>query len=243
MRDPVGRSAAEGNRLVAALPDEERERLLLLLQPVVLPAGRVLLTPRETVRHAYFPTDGVIALLMVMADGSAVDVTTVGDEGFVSVESVLSTAQSPYEVACQTEVRALRADVADLREAFRAGATLRRLLLRYAAVVFSNTGRALACKVSHTVEQRLARWLLMTRDRMAVDELPLTHDALARMLGAQRPTISEAADALRGRGLIAYQRGRVAILDRAGLEAAACEDYRGFRDDHDRLLGPAPARP
>lgn len=206
----------------------------------LLPNGRVLLSPRETVQYAYFPVDGVVSLLMVMEDGTPVEVATVGSEGFVSVESILSTDQSPFEVICQTEVEALRADVADLRAAFRASEALRDVLLRYAAVVFSCTGRSVACKMIHSVEQRLARWLLMTRDRVRADEVPLTQDTLARMLGVHRPTISGAAESLRDRGLIAYRRGKIAISDRAGLETASCEHYAQFREVYEQLLGPGP---
>ena len=233
-------SVARRNRLLAALPAEDAEELLLHLRHVILPNERVLLAPRETVQYAYFPIDGVVSLLISMEDATPVEVATVGSEGFVSVESILSTDHSPYEVICQTEVEALRADVADLRAAFRASEALRDVLLRYAAVVFSCTGRSVACKVTHPVEQRLARWLLMTRDRIRADELPLTQDTLARMLGVHRPTISEAAEALRARGLIAYRRGKIAITDRPGLEQASCEHYAEFRQVFEQLLGPAP---
>ena len=177
---------------------------------------------------------------MVMEDGTPVEVATVGTEGFVSVESILSANQSPYEVSCQTAVEALRVDLADLRAAFRESEPLRDILLRYASLIFSCTGRSVSCKVTHPVEQRLARWLLMTRDRVRADELTMTQDILARMLGVHRPTISEAADSLRQRELIAYHRGRITITDRSGLEAASCEHYAEFRSDYERLLGPAP---
>jgi CRP-like cAMP-binding protein len=240
MPRPPSRSVAGGNRLLAALPPEERDRLLLHCRPVVLQNEQVLVTPGEAVHYAYFPTNGVVALLMVMEDGTPVEVATVGDEGFVSVESILSTNVSPYEVTCQTAVEALRVDIRHLREAFRASGALRDRLLRYAAVVFSCTGRSLACKVTHPVEQRLARWLLMTRDRIQGDELPMTQDTLARMLGVHRPTISEAAEALRAREIIAYHRGRIAIVDRDALQAASCEHYEQFRVVYEELLGPAP---
>src|SRR3954469_5701627 len=157
------------NRLLAALPPEEWDRVRLICRPVTLANEQTLLAPRQLVRYAYFPTDGVVALLIVMADGTTVEVATVGSEGFVSCESILGTDQSPYEVTCQTPVQALRADVKDLRVLFADSKVLRDLLLRYAAVVFSCTGRSLACKLNHRVEQRLARWLLMTQDRLQED--------------------------------------------------------------------------
>lgn len=230
---------AKRNRLLAALPPGEAEALLLRLRHVVLPYERVLLRPQDTVEYAYFPLEGVIALLIIMEDGTPVEVGTVGSEGFVSIESILSTNHSPYELTCQTEVEALRADVSDLRVAFRASEALRDVLLRYAAVVFSCTSRSVACKLTHPVEQRLARWLLMTRDRLHHDELPMTHDALARMLGVQRPTVSLAAESLRRAGVIDYTRGKIVITNRSGLEAAACEHYAEFQRVYDELLQPA----
>jgi CRP-like cAMP-binding protein len=235
-----GAESAGQNRLLAALPPEEWDRVNLICRPVTLANEQTLLAPRQEVRYAYFPTDGVVALLMIMADGTPVEVATVGSEGFVSCESILGTDQSPYEVTCQTPVEALRADVKDLRAVFADSKALRDLLLRYAAVVFSCTGRSLACKVSHRVEQRLARWLLMTRDRVQDDELPMTQETLARMLGVHRPTISTAAEALQERGVITYHRGKIIITDRQGLLAASCEHYAEFRAVYEELLGPAP---
>jgi CRP-like cAMP-binding protein len=231
-------AVASRNLLLAALPADDLEALLEYCRLVCLPAERVLLAPREPVRWAYFPLDGVISLLMIMEDGTPVEVVSVGNEGFVSVESILSTDQSPYEVSCQTPVEAIQIDVVGLREAFRVSGPLRDLLLRYAALVFSCTGRSLACAVTHSVEQRLARWLLMTRDRLRSNELPLTQETLARMLGVHRPTISVAAESLRTGGLISYHRGHIAIADRDGLEAASCEHYAEFRRAHTELLGP-----
>jgi len=243
---PMGGHTAEStgrNRLLAALPPDEWHRVKQMCRPVSLINEQTLLAPRQEVRYAYFPTDGVVALLIVMADGTPVEVATVGSEGFVSCESILGTDQSPYEVTCQTPVNALRANVQDLRAVFATSEVLRDLLLRYAAVVFSCTGRSLACKLNHRVEQRLARWLLMTRDRVHDDALPMTQDTLARMLGVHRPTISTAAEALQERGLIAYHRGKITVTDRRGLEAASCEHYAEFRAVYEDLLGPAPTAP
>src|SRR5262249_3865032 len=136
-----------------------------------------------------------------------------------------------------------RMRVEDLRAAFRTSAPLRDLLLRYAGVVLGCTGRSAACKVVHTTEQRLARWLLMTNDRMEMEELPLTQELLARMLGVRRATVSVTAKALQARGLIHYNRGRITITDRAGLEAATCEDYAAVRHEYERLLGPTARTP
>jgi CRP-like cAMP-binding protein len=225
------------NRLLAALPDEDYRRLLPGLTRVELAAGDVLIELRERMQYVYFPLVGVLSLMMVMEGGPVVEVATVGNEGLVNVVSLLSIDLSPYEVLGQTACTLLRMRVEDLRAAFRDSAPLRDLLLRYAGVVLGCTGRSAACKVVHTTEQRLARWLLMTHDRMETDELPLTHELLGRMLGVRRATVSIAAAALQAQELIRYTRGRITIVDRAGLEAAACEDYAAFRADYERLLG------
>src|SRR5438552_3772239 len=141
-------------------------------------------------QYAYFPLDGVLSLLMILGDGTEVEAATVGCEGFVDVTALLSIDLSPYEVLCQTDCTALRMEVDRLRAEFRDSASLHDLMLRYAGVMLGCTGRSAACKVVHTTEQRVARWLLMTRDRMETDELPLTQELLARMLGVRRATVS-----------------------------------------------------
>ena len=241
MRGYGGAAAIATNRLLGALPAEDLAWLGEHLTKVELPAGTRMLGPRDRVAHNYFPLDGVVSMLMVLEDGTPIEVATVGREGFVSIESLLSVDLSPYEILCQSDVTALRIDVEHLRRAFRERAAVRNLLLRYTGVVLGCTGRSVGCKAAHTVEQRLARWLLMTRDRLERDELPLTHDLLAHMLGVRRPRVSQAAEALRDAGLIAYHRGKVTIVDRAGLLDAACEDYAVFLEEYERLLAPAPA--
>ena len=228
-----------GNRLLAALAPDDFNALPLT--EVRLPKGKIIIQPGEDVRYGYFPLDGVISLLIVLEDGTTVEVANVGSEGFVDAASILSLETSPYRMEPQTEVLALRVPVKDLRLAFRERAGVCDLLMRFAGVVLACTGRSLACKVSHTVEQRLAKWLLMARDRIAGDELPFTHETLSDMLGVRRATVSEAAEGLKDRGLIDYHRGKIVITDRAGLEAAACADYEAFRVEYERLLGPIPA--
>lgn len=146
------------------------------------------------------------------------------------------------EILCQSDVTALRISVERLREAFRLHPAVRDLLLRYTGVVLGCTGRSVGCKAVHSVEQRLARWLLMTDDRLDTPELPLTHDLLGHMLAVRRASVSQAAEDLRDRGLISYHRGKVTITDRPGLEAAACEDYASFVQEYERLVGPGPKR-
>jgi CRP-like cAMP-binding protein len=226
------------NRLLAALPAAALAALRPHLRAVDLPAGRRLIEPGDRVRAAYFPSAGALAVLMLMEDGTPVEVFTVGREGFVDVSCLLSVDASLYEVLCLTDVAALQITVPALRAAFRESAPVRDLLLRYAGVALGCTGRSIGCKAAHTVEQRLARWLLMARDRMETETLPLTHEVLGHLLGVQRATVTAAAHGLRDRGLIRYHRGQIAITDRAGLEGATCEDYWTYVEEYERLLGP-----
>ena len=230
-----------GNRLLSALPPDEFLRLQKHLEPVALRKDQVLVHPGDEIHHGYFPLDGILSVLMILEDSTPVEVANIGNEGFADSASILSIATSPYEIVAQGPGHALRISVQALRQEFRESLGLRELLLRFCGVLLTCTGRSLACKVTHTPEQRLAKWLLLARDRTIGDELPYTQEALARMLGVRRPTVSEAAEALKERGLIEYHRGLIQVMDRAGLEQAACTDYQAFIDEYERLLGPAPA--
>jgi CRP-like cAMP-binding protein len=230
-----------GNRLLAALPPDEFTRLEEHLEPVAFRKDQVLVVPGDEVRYGYFPLDGILSMLMVLEDGTTVEVANIGNEGFADSASILSIATSPFEIMAQGPGHALRISVEALRQEFRGSVALRELLLRFCGVVLTCTGRSLACNVTHTPEQRLAKWLLLARDRTIADDLPYTQESLARILGVRRPTVSEAAEALKDRGLIEYHRGNIRVSDRAGLEEAACTDYQAFVDEYERLLGPAPA--
>jgi CRP-like cAMP-binding protein len=227
-----------GNRLLAALPPDEFTRLQKHLEPVRFRKNQVLVVPGDEIRYGYFPLDGIISMLMVLEDGTAVEVANIGNEGFADSASILSIATSPFEIMAQGPGRALRITVEALHQEFRESAGLRELLLRFCGVVLTCTGRSLACNVTHTPEQRLAKWLLLARDRTASDDLPYTQESLARILGVRRPTVSEAAEALKDRGLIDYHRGNIRVSNRAGLAEAACTDYQAFVDEYQRLLVP-----
>ena len=244
-REAVGGPGGPENRLLATLPAAAVAGLRPHLQELDLPAGQRLIEPGDRVRHAYFPITGALAVLMLMEDGTPIEVFTVGREGFLDVSCLLGVDVSSYEVLCVTEVTAVRVAVPALRALFRESAPAQDLLLRYAGVALSCTGRSVGCKAAHTVEQRLARWLLMAHDRIETDELRLTHELLGHLLGVQRATVTAAAHGLRDRGLIRYHRGQITITDRAGLERAACEDYQTYVEEYERLLGPGgrPRRP
>jgi CRP-like cAMP-binding protein len=229
------------NRLLSALPSDEFTRLQPHLEPVTLRTDQVLVVPGDEVRYGYFPLDGIVSMLMVLEDGTPVEVANIGNEGFADSASILSIATSPFEIMAQSPGHALRITVEALRHEFRESVALRELLLRFCGVVLTITGRSLACNITHTPEQRLAKWLMLARDRTVGDDLPYTQESLARILRVRRATVSEAAEALRDRGLIKYHRGHIRVSDRVGLQQAACADYQAFIDEYERLLGPAPA--
>jgi len=216
-------------------------RLQEHLERLTFRKDQVLVVPGDEIRFGYFPLDGILSMLMVLEDGTPVEVANIGNEGFADSASILSIATSPFEIMAQGPGHALRITVEALRQEFRRSAGLRELLLRFCGVVLTCTGRSLVCNVTHTPEQRLAKWLLLARDRTVGDELPYTQESLARILGVRRPTVSQAAEALKDRGLIEYHRGNIRVSDRPGLEEAACTDYQAFVDEYERLLGPARA--
>jgi CRP-like cAMP-binding protein len=219
------------------LPQADRARLLADTEPVELRARQVLFEQGEPVRHVYFPLGGLCSLAVVMGDGRAVEASVVGTDGLVGLPVVLGAERSLAEAMCHVPDGALRMPAAALRCHLAERAAVRDVLLRFAVALLAQTLHNAACNRLHDVAPRLARWLLMAQDRVAADELPLTHELLAAMLGVRRATVSVAAEVLQARSLIRYHRGSLAIADRAGLEAAACEDYRAVRDEYARLLG------
>ncbi len=233
-----GRPEAIQNRLLAALPPEVRQLLHPDLEPLSLTLNQVLVAPGQPFPYVYFPTDGMCCLLVVMEDGRSAEVALVGSEGVVGLPLVLGREHSPHQVKCQLPNRGLRMVPDAFRRHVQASAALHELLLRYAGVQLTVSTRNTACTGLHTVEERLARWLLQARDRAGGDEFPLTHSFVAQMLAVRRATVSVIAETLQRRGLISYYRGRITILDAARLEAAACEDYRLIRDEYERLLEP-----
>ncbi|HEX2189236.1 MAG TPA: Crp/Fnr family transcriptional regulator [Longimicrobiaceae bacterium] len=230
------------NRILAALPDDEWERIRGRLERVELAIREVVFEPNRAIEHVHFPEDAVISILSLMEDGSAVEVATVGYEGMAGVPVFLGAMQMAAQAFAQVPGVAYRMPSAALREELRRGGALPELLGRYTQALFTLVAQSSACNRKHPVEKRCARWLLMTHDRVPGDTFELTHHFLSQMLGVRRATVSEAAAALQGRGLIEYSRGRLGIVDRAGLEAAACICYAVIRGEFARLLdgGEAP---
>jgi CRP-like cAMP-binding protein len=232
----VAQQAEIENDLLAALPRYEYEHLLPHLEPVPLQHGKILYELHDPVGHAYFPTSGMISLLSTTKDGDSVEVAMVGPEGVFGLPSILRVKRSPYRVRTQIAGGALRIRADALLAEFRRGGELQNLMLCYAHALLSQIAQSVACNLFHPMGRRLARWLLIAHDCAKADAFPLTHEDIAQMLGVSRSGVSGAAGVLQSQGLIRYTRGRIAVLDREGLEAAACECYRVIREELDCFL-------
>jgi CRP-like cAMP-binding protein len=227
---------APRNRILAALPPAEWDRVRGAAERVPLELRKVLFEPHRTIEHVYFVESGVVSVLGLMDDGSAVETATVGNEGMVGVPVFLGAMQMAGQAFAQVPGEAWRLPAGALREEVRRGSALAGLLGRYTQALFTLVAQSSACNRKHPVDERCARWLLMTHDRVEGDTFELTQLFLSQMLGVRRATVSEAAGALQERGLIEYTRGRITVLDRAGLEAASCACYAIIRNEFDRML-------
>ena len=224
-----GRHDPRTNHLLAALPPAALDRITPHLVRMPAEQGDILIYAEQPVERVYFPTAGLFSLVVRDAEGAGVEAAVAGREGMLGTAVVLGARMGSFEELCQVEggVLALPADV--LREELQ-DRPVHQLLLLYVAALLYATGRNVACIRLHVAEKRLARWLLQVRDRVESDSFMLTQEFLGHMLGVRRPTVTEAVATLEQAGLIRHQRGRIRILDDAGLEAAACEDYARIRD-------------
>jgi len=225
-----------GNRLLAMLPREEYERLLPHLEHVSFALGEVVYESGGRQSYIYFPTTAIISLLYLMENGSSAEMGVAGNEGLVGVALFMGGDTVPNRAVVQSAGEALRMRGKALQEEFARGGTFQRLLLRYTQALMTQMSQTAVCNRLHTVEQQLCRWLLLSRDRLNTDELVMTQELIANMLGVRREGVTHAAQRLQENGLISYVRGRITILDRGGLEAAVCECYGVVKDEYDRLL-------
>jgi CRP-like cAMP-binding protein len=236
MPKPIKQISIE-NRLLAALPREEYERLLSKFHPVSLTLGEVLYAPEEPIQYVYFPHNCVISVIYTMEDGATSEVGLVGNEGMVGMRILFGAATTPQHSIVRVAGKALRMRADALKEELRFGSPIQNLLLRYTQAMLTQIRQTAACNSLHTIEKRLCRELLMMHDRVKSDKIPLTHETIARMLGTQRAGITLAAGTVQRNGLIKYSRGKITILDRPGLEACVCECYDVINKEFKSLLG------
>jgi len=226
----------KGNRLLARLAPAEYLRLLPLLKSLVLEPDQLLHKPRTPFVYAYFPTRAVTSYLRIMESGAAIEVGTVGNEGMVGASGALRAPESPHQVIVQVSGEGYRIEVKALAAEADRSASFRRLLVTYQAAFHAQVSQSVACNGLHPIGKRCCRWLLMTHDRVGADILPLTHEYLAMMLGVRRASVTDVLGPLRDQGLISYSRGAITVLNRKGLEGAACECYRSVNEEYDRLF-------
>ena len=224
------------NRLLAALPKDEYERLLPKLEHFLLVFGEVIYEPGDLIRSVYFPTSGIISLLAAVEDRATLEVGIVGREGMVGLPAFMGVKTSGNRAVVQGAGAAMRMKANAFRNECENGGSFPRLLRRYTHSRMTQIAQGAACNRFHPIDARLARWLLMTSDRMGTDEFQLTQEFLSNMLGVRREGVNKAAGALQQRDLISYSRGNLLILDRAGLKAIACHCYGIIKAEYDTFL-------
>jgi CRP-like cAMP-binding protein len=233
---------AGANRLLAALPDTELQRWLPQLEHVDLPLGHVLYESGATLSHVYFPTTAIVSLLYVLENGASAEIAVVGKEGIVGISLFMGGESTPNRAVVQSAGKGFRLSADSLKAEFnRAGAVL-HLLLRYTQALITQMSQTAVCNRHHSLDQQLCRWLLLSLDRLAGDELVMTQELISNMLGVRREGVTEAAQQLQAAGLIRYARGRITVLDRDRLEKRSCECYAVVKKEYDRLLPDEPAK-
>jgi len=224
------------NKLLAALPTADYERLLPHLQLVPLGLGSVLYEPGSILRNASFPADCIVSLLYVLENGDSAEIAVVGSEGVVGFAAFTGGETTPSRAVVQSSGSVYQLDKEVLRREFALGGALQFVLLRYLQTLITQMGQTAVCNRHHSVEQQLCRWLLLSLDRLPSNQLNMTQELIANMLGVRREGVTEAAGRLQDAGLIKYSRGHITVLDRARLESRACECYGVVRHEFDRLL-------
>jgi CRP-like cAMP-binding protein len=224
------------NHLLSLLAPAERERMLALCERLPLELGAPIYAQGERIHHLYFPLSGVISLVLGMKDGSSIEVGVVGNEGFVGSQVALGSGQSDTRAVVQHAGDVLRIEADDFRRAMRRKNGLASIIHRSVQALMTQTSQSVLCNRVHGVEQRTCRWMLMAHDRVGTDVMQLTQQFIAEMLGIRRASVTFAAQELQQKGVITYSRGKVTVVDRAGLEAQACECYSIVARETERLL-------
>jgi CRP-like cAMP-binding protein len=233
------------NYLLAALSAEERERVYPHLQLVTMPLGKVLYESGDVLRHVYFPTDSIISLLYVLADGASAEISVVGNEGLIGIALFMGGETTPSRAIVQSAGYAYRLIGQQIKEEFHRSGDMQVLLLRYTQALITQMAQTAVCNRHHSVDQQLCRWLLLSLDRLSSNQLNMTQELIANMLGVRREGVTEAAGKLHKLGVIRYARGQITVLDRPQLEKLCCECYAVVKKESDRLLprpNPQPPR-
>jgi CRP-like cAMP-binding protein len=224
------------NCLLAALPAIVMERWRPFLESVQMPLGGVLYESGATLSHVYFPTTSIVSLLYVMEDGASAEIAVVGNEGIVGISLFMGGESTPSRAVVQSAGRGFRLKSSILKDEFNHAGPLLHLLLRYTQALITQMAQTAVCNRHHSLDKQLCRWLLLSLDRLQGDELLMTQELIANMLGVRREGVTEGAMRLQQAGLIRYTRGRISVLDRPGLEKRTCECYAVVKKEYDRLL-------
>ena len=229
-------NSPKANHLLAALPEDSYRALQPFLEPLQLPLGMVVYESGAAQGYVYFPTSSIVSLLYVLADGASAEIAVTGNEGLVGIALFMGGETTPSRAVVQSAGHGYRLRAAVLKKAFEAGGDLQHLLLRYTQALITQMTQTAVCNRHHAVDQQLCRWLLLSLDRLSGNELVMTQELIANMLGVRREGVTEAAGKLQAEGLIRYSRGRITVLDRRQLEARVCECYAVVKKEYDRLL-------
>jgi CRP-like cAMP-binding protein len=230
------------NHLLESLPEAEWKRLEPVLEEVDLPLGMVLYESGSTLSHVYFPTTAIVSLLYVMENGSSAEIAVVGNEGIVGVALFMGGESTPSRAVVQSAGKGYRLGAARMKTEFNLAGPVLHLLLRYTQALLTQMAQTAVCNRHHSLDQQLCRWLLLSLDRLHGNELVMTQELIANMLGVRREGVTEGALKLQRTGLIRYSRGHITVLDRSGLESRSCECYAVVKKEYDRLLPPTVAR-
>jgi CRP-like cAMP-binding protein len=228
--------AAQQNRLIAALPEDVYAHWLGLWETVEMPLGDVLHVSGGSVSHVYFPTTSIVSLLHILECGASAEVAVVGNEGVVGISSFMGGSSTPYQSVVRGAGSGLRLPVSALMRAFEQGGPVAELLLRYTQALMTQISQTAVCNRHHSVDQQLCRWLLFSLDRLRSNELWITQELIANLLGVRREGVTVAAGRLQKEGLIRYSRGQITVVDRPALERRSCECYSVVKVEYDRLL-------
>jgi CRP-like cAMP-binding protein len=228
--------SSQQNHLLEALPAGDYDRLAPHLELISMKLGDVLYEPGVRLRYVYFPTTSIVSLLYVMEDGASAEIAIVGNEGILGISLFMGGETTPSRAVVQSAGYGFRLKAQLLKDEFHRFGPMLHLLLRYTQALITQMAQTAVCNRHHSVDQQLCRWLLLSLDRLASNELSMTQELIANMLGVRREGVTEAAGKLQDAGLIRYSRGRITVLDRPGLEARSCECYQVVKTELDRLL-------